>query len=219
MLPEFGTVIASLDTAIKEGTDNDFNALTILGAFGDEDGSPQMMLADAWRVRTNLADLVRQVADSCRKHHVDYLLIEDKARGHDVAAEIRRLYANAPWETILLTIGGGRYAADKVQRVMAITPMFSGPVRKDPETGIDVWEGGQVWAPVTEWAEEVIDETIKFPRGAHDDYVDTLSQALLWMRKTGLALNRAEHREREEDAQTYRPPMGVPYAIHGPAHG
>ena len=170
ILPEFGTTIASLDTAIKEGTENDYNALTILGAFADDEGAPQFMLADAWRIRTNLADLVRMVGDTCRKHNVDYLLIEDKARGHDVAAEIRRLYASAPWDTCLLKIGGGRYAQDKVTRVMAITPMFSGPVRKDPATGMDIWDGGMVWAPEAEWAEEVIAETTSFPRGAHDDY-------------------------------------------------
>jgi len=218
VLPEFGTVIASLDTAIKEGTENDYNALTIVGAFADDDGAPQFMLADAWRVRTNLADLVRMVGDACRKHNVDYLLIEDKARGHDVAAEIRRLYASAPWDTCLLKIGGGRYAQDKVTRVMAITPMFSGPVRKDPATGMDIWEGGMVWAPEAEWAEEVIAETTSFPRGAHDDYVDCLGQMLLWARKTGLAITKAEFRETEDEAMQYQRPVGVPYAIHGPAN-
>lgn len=218
VLPEFGTVIASLDTAIKEGTENDYNALTIVGAFADDEGAPQFMLADAWRVRTNLADLVRMVGDACRKHNVDYLLIEDKARGHDVAAEIRRLYASAPWDTCLLKIGGGRYAQDKVTRVMAITPMFSGPVRKDPATGMDIWEGGMVWAPEAEWAEEVIAETTSFPRGAHDDYVDCLGQMLLWARKTGLAITKAEFRETEDEAMQYQRPVGVPYAIHGPAN-
>jgi predicted phage terminase large subunit-like protein len=216
--PEFGTVIASLDTAIKEGTENDFNALTILGAFADEaDRAPQIMLADAWRVRTNLADLVRMVAESCRKHNVDYLLIEDKARGHDVAAEIKRLYANAPWDTLLLQIKGGRYAQDKVTRVLAVTPMFSGPVRKDTESGLDIWDGGMFWAPEAPWAEEVIAETTSFPRGAHDDYVDCLAQAALWMRRTGLAITRAEFRETEDEAMQYQRPVGVPYAIHGPA--
>ena len=216
ILPEFGTTIASLDTAIKEGTENDYNALTIMGAFADDEGAPQFMLADAWRIRTNLADLVRMVGDTCRKHNVDYLLIEDKARGHDVAAEIRRLYASAPWDTCLLKIGGGRYAQDKVTRVMAITPMFSGPVRKDPATGMDIWDGGMVWAPEAEWAEEVIAETTSFPRGAHDDYVDCLGQMLLWARKTGLAITRAEFREAEDEAMQYQRPVGVPYAIHGP---
>lgn len=216
VLPEFGTVIASLDTAIKEGTENDYNALTILGAFADDEGAPQFMLADAWRVRTNLADLVRMVGDACRKHNVDYLLIEDKARGHDVAAEIRRLYATAPWDTQLLKIGGGRYAQDKVTRVMAITPMFSGPVRRDPATGVDIWDGGMFWAPETDWAEEVIAETTSFPRGAHDDYCDCLAQAALWARKTGLAITKAEYREAEDEAMRYQRPVGVPYAIHGP---
>lgn len=213
--PVFGTVVASLDTAVKEGADNDFNALTVLGAFAGDDGSPQLMLADAWRVRTSLADLVRMVAETCRRMKVDYLLIEDKARGHDVAAEIRRQYANAPWITVLLKIGGGRHAPDKVTRVMAVSPMFSGAVRRDPATDTDVWEGGMVWAPETDFAEEVIAETTSFPRGAFDDYCDSLAQSLLWLRRNGMALTKAEFREAEEEALMFKKPVAVPYAQFG----
>ncbi len=215
VFPEFGTLVASLDTAVKEGADNDFNALTVLGAFAGDDGSPQLMLADAWRVRTSLADLVRMVAETCRRMKVDYLLVEDKARGHDVAAEIRRQYANAPWITVLLKIGGGRHAPDKVTRVMAVSPMFSGAVRRDAATDTDVWEGGMVWAPETDFAEEVIAETTSFPRGAFDDYVDSLSQSLLWLRRNGMALTKAEFREAEEDALLFKKPAAVPYAQFG----
>jgi hypothetical protein len=37
------------------------------------------------------------------------------------------------------------------------------------------------------------------------------------MRRTGLAITRAEFRETEDEAMQYQRPVGVPYAIHGPA--
>ena len=35
------------------------------------------------------------------------------------------------------------------------------------------------------WAEEVVDEVASFPAGDHDDYVDTVSLALMRFRKGG----------------------------------
>ncbi len=49
----------------------------------------------------------------------------------------------------------------------------------------DVFASGRVWAPNTSWAEEVIDEVASFPSGEHDDYVDSVSLALMRFRKGG----------------------------------
>jgi predicted phage terminase large subunit-like protein len=35
-----------------------------------------------------------------------------------------------------------------------------------------------VWAPETEWADELIEECAAFPNGDHDDMVDSTTQAL-----------------------------------------
>jgi phage terminase large subunit-like protein len=48
-----------------------------------------------------------------------------------------------------------------------------------------VFASGRVWAPNTSWAEEVIDEVASFPSGEHDDYVDSVSLALMRFRKGG----------------------------------
>jgi len=42
-----------------------------------------------------------------------------------------------------------------------------------------------VWAPNTHWPEEVIEEVASFPAGEHDDYVDSVSLALMRFRKGG----------------------------------
>ena len=54
-----------------------------------------------------------------------------------------------------------------------------------------------MWAPNTNWAEEVIDEVASFPSGDHDDYVDTVSLALMRFRKGGYIRS-----ELDEDDET-----------------
>ena len=59
---------------------------------------------------------------------------------------------------------------DKISRLNAVSDMFA---------------SGFVWAPNTRWADEVIDEVASFPAGEHDDYVDSVSLALMRFRKGG----------------------------------
>lgn len=59
---------------------------------------------------------------------------------------------------------------DKISRVNSVAPMF---------------ESGMVYAPDTLWAEEVIEECAAFPAGEHDDYLDTVAQALRRFREGG----------------------------------
>jgi predicted phage terminase large subunit-like protein len=59
---------------------------------------------------------------------------------------------------------------DKISRLNAVSDLFA---------------SGRVWAPNTHWAEEVIDEVASFPAGEHDDYVDSVSLALMRFRKGG----------------------------------
>jgi len=44
--PEFGTIIVSLDTALEEKKDSDYNACVVCGAFEGLDGAPKLMLMD-----------------------------------------------------------------------------------------------------------------------------------------------------------------------------
>ena len=49
----------------------------------------------------------------------------------------------------------------------------------------DMFVSSRVWAPDTRWARELIEEVAAFPAGEHDDYVDTMTQALMRMRQGG----------------------------------
>ena len=62
-----------------------------------------------------------------------------------------------------------------------------------------VFESGQVWYPEDEkWAEEVIEECAAFPHGENDDYVDTVTQAVLRYRQGYFLSTYADYEEAEK---------------------
>jgi phage terminase large subunit-like protein len=61
----------------------------------------------------------------------------------------------------------------------------------------DLFASGMVWAPNTHWAEEVIDEVASFPAGGHDDYVDSVSLAMMRFRKGGFIRLPSDEEESE----------------------
>lgn len=75
---------------------------------------------------------------------------------------------------------------DKITRLNAVSDLFA---------------SGRVWAPNAHWAEEVIDEVASFPSGEHDDYVDTVSLALMRFRKGGYVTADLDE---EEDTKPFR---------------
>ena len=116
--------------------------------------------------------LVEHIADTCRKLKVNKLLIEAKANGHDIANEMRRLYAREDWMVVLDDPG----QFDKTARVYSIQHFFA---------------DGRVWRPDTDWAEMVETEVATFPKGRFDDLTDTTTACLRHLRRMGL-LVRAE---------------------------
>lgn len=175
--PPLEYVVASLDTAYTEKSENDYSALVIMGLWRDKYWMPKVMLLRAWHARLHINDLVQKVISSCSNKHftVDKLLIEDKAAGHSVAQEIRRLFGNEPFAIQLITPKG-----DKVARAYSVQHLFS---------------GGMIYAPDTEWAELVKDELAILPKGKHDDLADACVMGLKWMRDSGWALREEEQQD------------------------
>lgn len=66
--------------------------------------------------------------------------------------------------------GKANQSNDKTVRLNAVADMFM---------------SGRVWIPDTRWAREVVEEVAAFPAGEHDDYVDTMTQALMRVRQGG----------------------------------
>jgi phage terminase large subunit-like protein len=61
-------------------------------------------------------------------------------------------------------------------------------------------ESSMVWAPETDWADELIEECAAFPNGDHDDMVDSTTQALMRFRQ-GSFLRLAIDAEDEDGEQ------------------
>ena len=208
--PNMDMIIASLDTAYTTKTENDPSAMSIWGVFTSDvtvmganhagarhgqgrvemarnytETQPRVMLMYAWQGRYELHDLVQKVADTCRRMQVDTLLIENKAAGHSVAQEIRRMYG---YERFGVSMFDPK-SQDKLARLYSVQHLFA---------------EGLVFAPGYEWAEMVITQVGTFPKGKHDDLVDTVSMALRHLRDTGMILRPDEWRAETEDALKFR---------------
>lgn len=168
IFPDWLYVLVAVDTAYTERQENDWSACTVWGLWEDRAGNAKIMLAEAWRARLELHALTRRVMETCRRRRADMLLIEDKAAGHSVSQEVRRLMRDGEWSVRLWN----PKRTDKISRLAACEPLFA---------------GGLIYAPARRWARTVIDEVAAVPRGKHDDLADTVSMALLYLRQVGMA--------------------------------
>lgn len=172
--PPLEFVVASLDTAYTTKQENDFSALTVWGVFRDKNSLPKIIMMYAWQKKLELNDLVNETQKTCKKFKVDRLLIEDKAAGHSVAQELRRLFGASEFGIQLVNPG----AQDKVARVYSIQHLFA---------------EGIIFAPDKVWADMVIKQFSGFPKTKNDDLVDSGSMAIRWLRDSGWALRKEEN--------------------------
>jgi len=64
---------------------------------------------------------------------------------------------------------------------------------------------GMIYAPDMEWAEMVISQTEAFPKAAHDDLVDSMTQALTHLRLIGFAQKPVEIVAERTEGMLYKP--------------
>ena len=155
------------DTAFEKSNRADYSACTIWGVFyhPDDTGKEQanLILLEALRDRVEFPELKKLVIENYRDWEPDSVIIEKKASGAPLIYELRAM--GIPVQEFTPVRGN-----DKITRLNAVSDLFA---------------SGRIWAPNRQWAEEVIDEVASFPSGEHDDYVDTVSLALMRFRKGG----------------------------------
>ena len=110
----------------------------------------------------------------------DSTIIEKKASGAPLIYELKAM--GIPVQEFTPVKGN-----DKITRLNAVSDLFA---------------SGRVWAPNTSWAEEVIDEVASFPSGDHDDYVDTVSLALMRFRRGGYVTSDLD--EDDDNVKSFR---------------
>lgn len=174
--PPMEYIVASLDTAYTTKQENDYSALTVWGVYRDKQNMPRIMLMGAWQERFEINDLVKKTHKSCKNSRmtVDKLLIEDKAAGHSVAQELRRLFGSGEFAIQLVNPKN----QDKVARAYSVQHLFA---------------EGIVYAPDKSWADLVINQCAAFPKAKHDDLVDSAVMAIRWLRDSGWALRKEEN--------------------------
>lgn len=163
--PPCDFVIQSWDTAHETKTSSDYTACTTWGVwYNEEEGSrPSVMLLDAFKERMEFPELKEAALKQYREWRPDSFLVEKKAAGAPLIQELRRM--GIPVDEFTPSRGN-----DKIARLNAVSDLFA---------------SGAVWAPDRRWARDVIEEVVAFPVGEHDDYVDTMTQALLRFRNGG----------------------------------
>ncbi len=175
-------VLQSWDTAFEKTNRADYSACTTWGVFSrpDDTGLPQtnIILLNAFRKRMEFPELKKMALEQRDEWTPDSIIIEKKASGAPLIYELRAM--GIPVQEFTPVRGN-----DKISRLNAVS---------------DIFASGKVWVPNTQWAEEVIDEVASFPAGEHDDYVDSVSLAMMRFRKGGFIKTTLD----EEDEPLYR---------------
>lgn len=178
-VPPVKYIMQSYDTAFSKKETADYSAITTWGVFQPEEGgADHIILLDARRGRYNFPELKEVALEEYEYWEPDMVIVEAKATGTPLTDELRR--TGIP--VLNYTPAKGR---DKVTRMHTVAPIF---------------EAGMVWAPEEKFADEVIEECAAFPNGDHDDFVDSMTMALIRFRQGGfIALHG------EEDEEMYVP--------------
>jgi len=148
-------ILQSWDTAFKKNQENDYSVCTTWFVFQN-----YYRLVDIFRERLEFPELKRKVIELNNEFMPNEIIVEDKASGTSLIQELQR-------ET-KLPIKAIKVDNDKVSRVHSITPIIeSGNVSLN--TNMDN-------------ISPFLDECEDFPNGEYDDMVDSMSQALEYLR-------------------------------------
>lgn len=182
-LPQFEYILQSYDTAFTEKTSGDPTGCEVWGMFTHE-GQRQAMLIDAWDEHLSYPELRTRVIKEWqteyggpskrdafnRARRPDRVLVEAKASGQSLLQDLR--LARVP------AVGYNPGLADKVSRAHQAAPTL---------------ELGLLWIPesaknpghAVSWAQPFLTQVAKFPVAEHDEYVDCLTQAIIYLKNEG----------------------------------
>jgi predicted phage terminase large subunit-like protein len=158
-LPEkFERIVQSWDTANKASELSDFSVCTSWGIKRKD-----LYLLHVLRKRMEYPELKRAVCEQCQAFAASVVLIEDKASGTQLIQELieQGLHAVTRYQP----------QSDKIMRMHAQTAMI---------------ENGFVHLPKeAAWLAAYLHELTVFPKGKHDDQVDSTAQMLDWFKRGG----------------------------------
>jgi predicted phage terminase large subunit-like protein len=187
----FDRIVQSWDTANKATELSDFSVCTTWGIKGKD-----LFLLRVLRKRMEYPELKRAVCEQCEAFGATVVLIEDKASGTQLIQELvhEGLHAVTRYQP----------QADKIMRMHAQTAMI---------------ENGFVHLPKdAAWLPEYLHELTVFPKGKHDDQVDSTAQMLDWLKQSGREPGGFFQlmKERAEALRRSQPGSGPPVRLRAP---
>lgn len=183
-LPQFEYIVQSYDGAYTERTTGDPTACTVWGIFTYKKRRGVMLL-DAWDEHLGYPALRKKVvADWTAEYggsgagpgqptkpmRASRIIVEAKASGQSLLQDLR--LANVP----VFAYNPGN--SDKVSRAHQSAPFL---------------EAGMFWIPesaknkedAVAWAQPFLEQLKRFPVAKNDDYVDTYTQTVIYLRDSG----------------------------------
>lgn len=174
--PACDFIVQAYDTALTTKERSDFSVCHTWGVWTSEaDNSTNVILLNSVRGKYEFPELKQMAHEQYKEWEPDSVVVEAKASGQPLIDEMRRsgLFVQD------FSPGKGQ---DKIARLNAVADMFS---------------SGHVWFPETAWASRTVEEILAFPAGEHDDEVDTMTLALMRIRKGGLLRLTTDHEDNE----------------------
>jgi predicted phage terminase large subunit-like protein len=205
-LPELEYVLISLDTAYTDKEYNDPTACTVWGVWKPDDGPRAVLLMECWTEHLTFPKLKPRIraewevsyGDDKKQKRPDLILIESKASGLSLMQELQAMH--------LPVMGWNPGRADKMSRLQIAASIFT---------------SGRVWLPesgnrkgyVKDWCEGFISQLCAFPDATHDDYVDSATQAIRYLKDTGwLDINPEPTYDDGDYVDETAKSLGNPYA-------
>ena len=186
--PECDEIIQTLDTAFSTKSTADYSVIQTWGIFhiplvdeqGYEYSEPNAILLNQEKGRWSYPELRRVAAEQYRRFKPDRIIVEAKASGQSLLQDMR---------LNKLPVLPFQPDRDKVSRAHAVSGMI---------------ERGRVWLPLKKkYASELLKEALEFPKGAHDDSVDAMVMALLYLRRR---YELSQESVTKPEQSTYRAP-------------
>jgi predicted phage terminase large subunit-like protein len=163
--PPCDFLVQAYDTALTTKDRSDFSVCHTWGVFvNEQDNSTNVILLNKVKGKYEFPELKAMAHEQYEEWEPDSVIVEAKASGQPLIDEMRR-------SGIFVQDFSPGKGQDKIARLNAVTDMFA---------------SGQVWFPETAWASQTVEEILAFPAGEHDDEVDTMTLALMRVRKGGL---------------------------------
>lgn len=205
--PKFEYIVQSYDCAYTDKEYNDPTAMTTWGVFKPEDGPMSVLLIDCWAEHLTFPKLKERVQDEWRVSYgegrdakrPDLILVEEKAAGLSLIQELQKAH--------LMVRGYNPGRADKMQRLQITAAIFTAKRVWLPES--EVHKGY-----VKDWVEGFLSQICAFPDSSHDDYVDSATQAMRWLKDMGwLDIDPEPRYDDDDDYYDTQPARVNPYAV------